>query len=212
MERVIVNLRLANETTGRDLEIPAETPWAELMPLLIKALKWQEDVDYEVFADPPGRKLKPNESLVDAGAWDGATLVVHPLARRGLPEQPSRHTATMLVSEAEQAYQIPARAILGRASQGQPSGEVTIDLTRERDGKTVSRRHALIELKNDTWSITPLHGSTNRTLLNEVEIEPNQPHSLVHNDVVVLGDLALRFLTKGIAGNTSSDSTLIAGS
>jgi len=84
MERVIVTVRLARETRGRDLEVPAEVEAARLAEQIADALQWGKNpagqpVRYEIRADPPGRILQPGESLADAGAWDGAWLVLQPI-------------------------------------------------------------------------------------------------------------------------------------
>jgi hypothetical protein len=77
MERVIVTVRLAHETRGRDLEVPAAVEAARLAELIADALQGGkppagQHTRYEIWADPPGRILRPGESLADAGAWDGA--------------------------------------------------------------------------------------------------------------------------------------------
>lgn len=84
MERVIVTVRLAHEARGRDLEVPAEIEAAHLAELIAEALQWRKDpagrpVRYEIRAEPPGRALRPGESLADAGAWDGSWLVLQPV-------------------------------------------------------------------------------------------------------------------------------------
>jgi hypothetical protein len=79
MERVIVEVKLHGEDRGRDLEVAPDLPVAELAGVVAQALGWPHSdgpaAGYAVEATPPGRTLRPNETLADAQAWDGATLV-----------------------------------------------------------------------------------------------------------------------------------------
>jgi hypothetical protein len=88
MQRVIVTVQRDDEARGRDLEIPAETPAARLAELIVQALRWPVDspagpITYRIEAHPPGRMLRGDETLADAGAWDGARLM---LAQETAPE------------------------------------------------------------------------------------------------------------------------------
>ena len=83
MHRVIVTVKRQNEARIRDLEVPAEVAATQLSQLIAQALRWNRDpagrpVEYEIVAEPPGRPLRPRESLAEAGAWDGAWLVFRP--------------------------------------------------------------------------------------------------------------------------------------
>ena len=82
MQRVIVTVKRQGEARVRDLEVPAEVEAEQLSKMIAQALRWDSDlagqpVEYEIMAEPPGRTLQPDESLADAGAWDGAWLVFH---------------------------------------------------------------------------------------------------------------------------------------
>lgn len=64
-----------------DLELPADLPATQLIPLIITGLGWQAPGDSRpeactLVAQPPGRALRPDETLAEAGAWDGAALTV----------------------------------------------------------------------------------------------------------------------------------------
>jgi hypothetical protein len=83
MQRVIVTVQRDDEARGRDLEIPAETPATRLAELIVQALRWPVDssagpITYQIEAHPPGRLLRGDETLADAGAWDGARLMLIP--------------------------------------------------------------------------------------------------------------------------------------
>jgi hypothetical protein len=84
MERVIVTVKRAGEARVRDLEVPAEVKATQLTDLIAGALQWQSDaagqaLRYEIKAEPLGRLLQPQESLADAGVWDGSWLVFQPV-------------------------------------------------------------------------------------------------------------------------------------
>ncbi len=83
MHRVIVTVEREGEARGRDLEVPAEVEAQRLAAMIADALGWDQgttgwSISYEILAEPPGRALAPDESLADAGAWDGARLVFRP--------------------------------------------------------------------------------------------------------------------------------------
>jgi len=93
MQRVIVTVKRQNEARVRDLEVPAEVEARQLSRMIAQALRWESDpagqpVEYEIMAEPPGRELRPRESLAEAGAWDGAWLVFRPRGEK-LAELPS---------------------------------------------------------------------------------------------------------------------------
>jgi hypothetical protein len=80
MRRVIVTVKLQGETPVCDLEVPAEVEAGRLAEMIAQALRWESDragqpIQYEIMAEPPGRVLHAQESLAEAGAWDGAWLV-----------------------------------------------------------------------------------------------------------------------------------------
>ncbi len=87
MARVIVTVKRSTEARVRDLEVPADLETTQLAELIVNALQWQSDaagqaVRYEIKAEPLGRVLRPNESLAEAGVWDGSWLVFQPVGCR----------------------------------------------------------------------------------------------------------------------------------
>ena len=86
MQRVIVTVKRQDEARVRDLEVPAEVEAGRLAEMIACALRWESDpagqpIQYEIMAEPPGRILGAQESLAEAGAWDGAWLVLQPLGK-----------------------------------------------------------------------------------------------------------------------------------
>ncbi len=83
MERIIVTVKKHREARVRDLEVPAGVDVARLTQLIASALHWDRDsaggaVRYQIEAQPPGRILQPDETLIDAGVRDGAWLTFIP--------------------------------------------------------------------------------------------------------------------------------------
>jgi hypothetical protein len=80
-ERVIVTVQRQGEQEWRDLEVPADVPSGQLAKLIACALSWDicsegQQPLYKIEAHPPGRVLLMQESLAEAGVWDGAWLVI----------------------------------------------------------------------------------------------------------------------------------------
>lgn len=80
-ERVIVTVQRQGEREVRDLEVPADVPSGQLAKMIARALSWDtrpegQQPSYKIEAYPPGRILLLQESLAEAGVWDGAWLVI----------------------------------------------------------------------------------------------------------------------------------------
>lgn len=85
MNQVIVTVKRHNETRVRDMELPTDVDASELAEMIVSVLRWDsgpggqpQPLDYVIEAHPLGRVLQPDESLGEAGVWDGAWLVLHP--------------------------------------------------------------------------------------------------------------------------------------
>ncbi len=68
--------------------------------------------------------------------------------------------------------------------------------------ETVSRRHAQLSLRADTWLIMDLE-SRHGTTLNGVQLAPNAPAPLQHGDMVRIGPWIFRVLLQGGGPTTS---------
>lgn len=82
MERLIVSISRRGEGE-LDLEVPADLPVGDLIQELTLALGW--DQRGQIYADPPGRVLAPNETLAQAGVWEGARLLFQSQEDHGGP-------------------------------------------------------------------------------------------------------------------------------
>jgi len=72
MERVIVSVQRGNDE--KDLEVPSDITVRALLQELSFAFGWEDR--YNLEARPPGRLLRPEETLAQAGVWDGARLIL----------------------------------------------------------------------------------------------------------------------------------------
>ena len=81
MQRVIVTLNCQTKGEALDLEVPSDVESKQLADMIAHALRWKEhsegqQAEYEIKAEPPGRVLAPEETLAEAGVWDGAHLSI----------------------------------------------------------------------------------------------------------------------------------------
>jgi hypothetical protein len=75
MGRVIVTVKVEGLPEARDLEVPATEPAGRLAERIALALG-RPPGPYSLEAFPPGRVLAPGETLAEAGAWEGAWLII----------------------------------------------------------------------------------------------------------------------------------------
>jgi hypothetical protein len=75
---VILSVRREGEGVWRDLELPADRPLADLLPVL-RTVVGHLDEEWELLAGPPVRRLEPGQSLAEAGVWSGAWLLLRPV-------------------------------------------------------------------------------------------------------------------------------------
>jgi len=76
MKKVIVSIKMDNRNKLLDLEIMTESSVAKMLTAICAAYHIGNGKNYSVFANPLGRFLDPNETLEDAGVWDGAILTL----------------------------------------------------------------------------------------------------------------------------------------
>jgi len=78
MERAIVTIRHATQDEECDLEVPVKVEARRLVELIVSGLQWDSGGRYQLWAEPIGRALNPQETLAQAGIWDGVRLVLQP--------------------------------------------------------------------------------------------------------------------------------------
>lgn len=75
---VLLSVGREGEGEWRDLQLPANRPLQELLPLLGPVLGTEEGTEWEVLAAPPPRTLDPGQTLAEAGLWSGSWLLLRP--------------------------------------------------------------------------------------------------------------------------------------
>ena len=87
MEYVIVTVKRKDEAAVYDMRFPINMEIALLAEAVAQELNWRDKnkrlISYDIEAFPvgseEGKLLKLDETLADAGIWDGSWLVFHPL-------------------------------------------------------------------------------------------------------------------------------------
>lgn len=79
----MVSVKCLGKTQVYDVELAIDIPVRELCATLAAGLGWDTDdqgrvATYSVETHPPGRLLRPDETLAQAQVWDGTWLVLHP--------------------------------------------------------------------------------------------------------------------------------------
>jgi len=190
MLRVLVSVQLDHEDE-RDLEVPAEVPISQLASLIVGALKSRIDNDdaatqYIIRATPPGRLLRPDESLAAAAVWDGAALSIQTI------------TTPYFIAASGRRYPCLQTTMrlgrLGSDSKTQPLPTDLIHLGEETNGNTVSRNHAVLSSNQGRWLLTPTAQAGNQTLLNGQPLATDKQYDLQNGDHVQLGGVELYFI------------------
>jgi hypothetical protein len=130
-ERAIVTVKREGEAWVRDLEVPTDVEASRLAELIAEALRLKTDaagqpMDYELEAHPPGRMLKPNETLGSAGVWDGSWLVLKPVGQlsSAQPPPPSTSDSGPVVGWRKLGIDLPGAASAESAPERQPVARV----------------------------------------------------------------------------------------
>lgn len=77
MRKAIVTVTCEGSPHALDLEVPVDVDVAGLARSAARA--FGQTGEYQVDAVPPGRPLRPTETLAEAGVWDGAWLLLRPI-------------------------------------------------------------------------------------------------------------------------------------
>ena len=149
---------------------------------------------------PVQRNQVISESSTDQELKEGErTILRSSLSIKPVSPESAKTYAFLDVQQNEQGVQrleITENAVLvGRAD---PKQGITpeIDLTQFDTSSMVSRRHARIRLKDNSFYIEDL-GSRNKTRVGELTLTPNQPELLSNGDVVSFGSVKATFRLLG---------------
>ncbi len=188
MLRVIVEVQIAGQPHAQDLEVPADLPTAELGLLIGKALDanrdaFGRDLRYIVHLLPEDRRMRSDESLEAAEAWDGHTLVLTPIVAAWLTGD-SGLDYTLYVDE----------LTLGRADPAQvyTRNDALISLHEEPARAHVSRAHARLFCQDGQWQLLHL-SQTNPSTVNGHPLSATINTTLRDGDRIELGSAGLTF-------------------
>jgi hypothetical protein len=76
VRKAIISVTCEGVPYALDLELPVDVDAAGLARSAARA--FGQSGAYQVDAIPPGRPLRPTETLAEAGVWDGAWLRLRP--------------------------------------------------------------------------------------------------------------------------------------
>jgi len=191
--RVIVNIRKDGQARGHDLEVPTEVPSEQLAKMVAEALNWdigtiKRPSRYAIRDISSGRILQPDESLADAGLWDGTYLALQQIPVLG---EEKTFRSAFLESPTGKKYTLNHPHI--RIGRRTPDRDIDLDLSDEPEGQTVSRAHASIVFKNGSWVLITSRGTKNPTMINGRLIEGGQSCSLTNGDLLQFGGVKLFF-------------------
>jgi hypothetical protein len=198
MLRVIIRVRREGESEVFDLEAPAEVPAEQLSDMLARARGWERTktgqlTGYTLVKGGVGQVLRGQETLADAGIWEGAEVILRP--KSGPPERVLQPAT--LVSAGGRQYPLPyPKMRVGRSAANDADNEARLDLVDLRDepeGRTVSRNHALVVYTNGDWSVIPFDKTENQTLVNDQPVDVNRPYQLISGDRLRVGGVVLEF-------------------
>lgn len=94
MEPIIVTVKLEGEAQIRDIEVQPDINAEMLASIIAAGFGWDvgvngEKIEYQIEVTPPGKILKPDQTLAQVGAWDGAWLVLKRVAGQNRFANPS---------------------------------------------------------------------------------------------------------------------------
>ena len=137
MERAIVTVKHPTDNVTYDLEVPVTIAAQRLAELIVEGLHWDARVAYQIWVEPPGRRLNPQETLAQARIWDGAQLTLHPQTLVAPPPLAPRAQAPSVSTLSERLPQdgpvIGWRDILDRATVVEPVGADREEETPQHD-------------------------------------------------------------------------------
>ena len=187
-QHVVLTLRYGHEQ-HKDVALPYNVPANVLATALVQALEISGDDRYGLAVGDGEtlRTIPPTQSLAEAGAMYGDRLHLVPLHPAGSP-------ARLLSENGRQFPLLGQQNWIGRST---PQHKVTIDLTGLDTLRVVSRRHACIVYRENSYQLMDA-GSLHGTHLNGKPLAANRYYPLHNNDLILLGGrkgVQLRFIT-----------------
>jgi len=204
MSRIIIHVEIEDGRPAKDLDVPAGVKGRDLALRLAQTLDWHsEEYRYSLAVERPLHKsFGPDQSLAEAGLWDGTHLVLHRkpdsnyVPARSAASPSSQSLAMLGSTHSPKTYPITMNVmIIGRftARTTPTDRRKLIDLTDEPDSDTVSRKHARLLFEDGNWYLKVYPNTHNRTFCGDKQVESGGKHQLRDGDRLKFGRVTLRF-------------------
>lgn len=171
-----------------DLALPLNVPNLALSSELAKALNLPvisgRTYLLAVKTEEGVVRLPGDITLGEAGVLDGFILQLHSREDSRAAAQPA-DAAFLQAGSGEKFALVSDLTVIGR-SDIKRGVVVDIDIAPFDSAKIVSRRHAVIERKQEQYTVID-RGSVNGTWLNDQRLVPHQAYSLRNGDVLLFG-------------------------
>ena len=159
-----------------------------LGPALAKLLDLSEEEDksflLSVKTEDGVVRLGVNTTLGEAGVLDGFILQLQ--SRKGVQTQSGTSAKAFMRAESGEIFALASNSTLIGRQDAKRGIFVEIDLKPFDIGKSISRRHARLDLKGEKYTLSDL-GSVNGTSVNGTRLTPNEPHPLKNGDLIEFG-------------------------
>ncbi len=189
-DSVIVTLFYTPRVGGqarKDLELPREIPIQQLLRGLAVGLGLLDEAQafgaqhlpYRLARESASDFLENSRTLRKSRIIDGEKLWLVSVA-------------TLIAPSGREFILAQGSTVIGRQSV---DGGTKIDLSDEEGAKGIHRVHAHIRYTAGRWSLMADYNATRPTLVNDRDIKPGQPVSLVNGDRIRLGKtIVLQFV------------------
>ncbi len=195
MLRVMVYVKYENGK-GIDLEVPAEVEASVLATMLAKALQQSEMFDYSLEAHPPGRRLNKNETLASVNAWSGSVLKLRQEKLQNKKLNSNQVASFVSADDSNKKYPLQyTKMWIGRMTDDvrrKEEAKYMVNLNNEKEGGTVSRKHAQIVVRNGKWVLIVNDKTRQRTTVNGQPLSMDD-HVLSHHDTITFGKVTVKF-------------------
>jgi hypothetical protein len=202
MVTVIITLNSTALQGSLDLEIPADVQVQQLLPELTRALHLPNKdnagrrIIYRLIRQKRHRPVHPSESLQNAGVRTGEVLSLESSVAGHHQQTGGRNnTSALLRAPSGVSFSLDnygkQELTLGRYD-ARTGESPDIDLSREPEGSTVSRPHAMLRKQGLQWMLIPV-SNKNPTAVDGNQIPHRQPCPLRSGNIITLGNVELIF-------------------
>ena len=165
--------------------------------MFVKMLKANMEVAIRMLQKLSSKLLasetKLNETLRQFGNMEGRALTTQPQMQAPPPKIEKKVIGKLISLSSNRAFVLSAdRNLVGRYDPV-TSIKPEVDLTYEDDNRSVSRRHAVILRRNNSFYVQEEIGVLNGTYVNGSKATAGGEHPLKDQDMINFGMLAFKF-------------------